>query len=107
MKKLITILTLVAALIAGGISAEAKTTRKSKAKTSQTASSKAIAKFTYHGTTYTMLAGGKIKSTNKYAYGVYEKRDNGAYYHVTLLYKIGDGYTFCLIVGDSLYYIDA
>lgn len=42
MKKLITILMLAVAIIAGGASVEAKTTKKSKAKTSQTASKSSL-----------------------------------------------------------------
>ena len=112
MKKVITICLLVITLLAGGMTAEAKTTKK-KSKTKSNSS--AICKFKYYDATvgesrykvtFSLLPNGKVKSTKKCISGVYNKL-KGAY-HVTLDTdgdKCGDSCWEDLIVGNYIYSI--
>ena len=109
MKKIITIALLVVTLLVGGMTVDAKTTKK-KAKTKS--HSTVIGKFEYttdiYGSkaTISLLSNGNIKCTNKCIGGSYEK--------ITGAYKIflfpngvdcGHWCEICLIVGDYAYAI--
>ena len=104
MKKVITICLLVVTLLAGGMTMDAKTTKKkSKTRTTKTVGSNvAIAgKFTAYDHIYTLLANGKIKSPKGRIIGKYEKKDNGSYYEIDM--SEGDWYVIYMIVGNKVY----
>ena len=109
MKKIVTILMLVGAILGGGMTLDAKTTKK-KAKTKS--HSTVIGKFEYttdiYGSkaTISLLSNGKIKCTDQCIGGDYEKI-KGAYkvYLSPGDYGCGVWYFSLLIVGDNVYYI--
>lgn len=110
MKKLFLICSLLMAILLGGFSVEAKTTKKKKSKTS---SSKIIGKFKEKNSDLTVFlhSNGRVTTTNKCYTGEYEKKDGGQYY--TLYYgsggegNCGEGEVNLLITGQSVYYIDS
>ena len=106
MKKVITVCLLLVSLLVGGLTADAKTTKKkSKAKSN----SSVICKFKYYDDTISLLSNGGIKGTSrdKCEYtGSYVKLKGG--YHVTLGWGCPDNAHGCselLIVGDYIYII--
>ena len=76
MKKVITIALLVVTLLAGGMTMEAKTTKKKTKHSSSNTS--VIGKYTYEGLSYQLLSNGKIKTNDKCITGRYTKK-NGYY----------------------------
>ena len=102
MKKVITICLLVVVILIGGMTMEAKTTKKAKTKSNSTV----IGKFKYYDDTISLLSNGRIKSSSKEIDGFYAKI-KGAY-KVTLT-PTSDYYGHWLyewlIVGDNIYII--
>lgn len=81
---------------------------KKKSATSSAVSSPAIAKYQEGSSTYSLLANGTIKTSDKCTKGKYEKVGNGAYY--VLRYgpasgNCGDFTRIDLIVGNDVYLI--
>ena len=108
MKRIVSIIMLVTAVLVGGITADAKTTKKNSSKGS---SASIIGKFTRYGTTVNLLSNGKAQSKDKCMVGTYKKINNGSYYKVQMYTggssRCGDGeYTF-LILGNDVYEISA
>lgn len=106
MKKLATILMLVAAVLVGGMTVDAQTTKK-KAKTKS--HSTVIGMFKYDDDTFSILSDGRIKVTSHYKCDYtasYVKLKGG--YHVTSGWAgddCGHGCGEWLIVGDNIYII--
>ena len=112
MKKIITILMLVAVILVGGMTANAKTTRKKHTQKAKSNSS-VIGHFkdTELGLTVSLLANGKIKTSSKCWSGSFEKRNQGEYYIVWLgsdgRGNCSDGSVILLIVDNNVYDIDS
>ena len=105
MKRLVTILMLVAAILIGGTATvDAKTTKK-KTRTTQTASSGVVAKFTYNGDSWGIKNNGDVvyKLNGKYCESGKYVKDNSGY---ILIFGYGDvPQNLGIIYKDTLYYI--
>lgn len=105
MKRTLTLIMLIAAILLGGATVDAKTStqKKSKKRTTKTVGSNVaiVGKFTAYDYIYTLLVNGKIKSPKGRIIGKYEKKDNGSYYEIEL--SEGDWYVIYMIVGNKVY----
>ena len=101
MKKAITILMLIAAIMVGAATADAKTTKKkSKAKTSS-----AIGYFYDEGNKCTLLSNGRVQCSYRGTSGKYQKRDGGKYYWIEI--SNDSGAYYYLLTGSDAYLIDS
>lgn len=106
MRRIIILISLIVTLLIGGVSIEAKTSKKKRSKGS---SAQVIGKFTDGSTVYTMYSNGKIKTTNKCLTGSYKKGENGSFYTVYLWTtgtgsnNCGDGAWVYMIAEDNVY----
>lgn len=101
MKKTIALCLLVLTILIGGISADAKTSKKGKGSKSLRANTAVAGKFTAYDDTYTLLANGKIKSPRGRLIGTYEKKGDGSYYEIVM--DDGDWYVIYMFVGNKVY----
>lgn len=109
MKKLIAGCFLIVFLLGGGIGMEAKTKKKSKARTSiTTKTTKVIGTFTYEnsysykGVKCKLLANGKINTSDRCWKGRYDKIGTDVY-KLWFWGTCGDDGEIVLIVGDDVY----
>lgn len=107
MKKITTILMLIAVILVGGMIADAKTTKKkSKGSTSKVIGKCSIDAKYLEFSSISLFANGKVKTNNECYVGTYKKIDGGNYI-VNLCYRcVGDGCSIFLIADNNVYYID-
>ena len=110
---------LMAVILAGGMTMDAKTNKKKHTQKAKLNSSVighfkdkiSLSADKYESITVSLLANGKIKTSSKYWSGSFKKRNKGEYYIVTIgsdgRGKYGEGAIIYLIVDNDVYYIDS